>query len=365
MGLTDGLTVLLFSLAAIGLTLFAVLAWKKIYRPTFINFLLRLLIIVLCQVLVLISVGLEANRQNGFYESWNDIFGTSSNYSKSAATVGAAADINKSQLVNADKLSQGSVLLRDVITGKQSHVSNVVYMDLPSAAVSDISKKIPLDPKRYRVVEFLTGFPSQPLMWVKTLSLDKVLARYNQEHVGHEIIGIIPQVNIAGHYDLECMNLPGKRPAAETWLTQDMHSYLATRLGMQDSKWGVMGVSTGAWCAAMLSMRHPELYSAAASIAGYYRPALPAADPTALQNEMNAAYDLAKSEASLRKTQNLYITASLGDRYSITETRRFLAEKHPHLAVTYRELKSGGHHAQVWAPLLPDALTWLERTISA
>jgi pimeloyl-ACP methyl ester carboxylesterase len=201
-------------------------------------------------------------------------------------------------------------------------------------------------------------------MWVKTLSLDKVLARYNQQHLGHEIIGIIPQVNIAGHYDLECMNLPGKRPAAETWLSSDMHSYLSTRLGMHDSKWGVMGVSTGAWCAAMLSIRHPELYSAAASIAGYYRPALPAADPTALQNEMSAKYDLSKAEASLTMTQNLYITASLGDRYSILETKRFLSMKHPHMAVTYKELKSGGHHSQVWVKLVPDALVWLERNIS-
>jgi pimeloyl-ACP methyl ester carboxylesterase len=354
----------LFSAAAIGLTLFALVAWKKIYRPTFFNFLLRLLIIVLCQVLVLISVGLEVNRQNGFYESWNDLFGTSSSYSRSSITAGSMATITQSQLAQSDKAILNSVLLRDVITGQHSHVSNVVYLDLPAAAVADIKKKIPLDPKRFRVVEFLTGFPSQPLMWVKALALDKVLATYNQRHVGQEIIGIIPQVNIAGHYDLECMNLPGKRPAAETWLSSDMHSYLSTRLGMHDSKWGVMGVSTGAWCAAMLSIRHPELYSAAASIAGYYRPALPAADPTALQNEMSAKYDLSKAEASLTMTQNLYITASLGDRYSILETKRFLSMKHPHMAVTYKELKSGGHHSQVWVKLVPDALVWLERNIS-
>ena len=364
MGISDRLTVVLFSAAAIGLTLFALVAWKKIYRPTFFNFLLRLLIIVLCQLLVLISVGLEVNRQNGFYESWNDLFGTSSSYSRSSITAGSMATITQSQLAQSDKAILNSVLLRDVITGQHSHVSNVVYLDLPAAAVADIKKKIPLDPKRYRVVEFLTGFPSQPLMWVKTLSLDKVLARYNQQHLGHEIIGIIPQVNIAGHYDLECMNLPGKRPAAETWLSSDMHSYLSTRLGMHDSKWGVMGVSTGAWCAAMLSIRHPELYSAAASIAGYYRPALPAADPTALQNEMSAKYNLSKAEASLTMTQNLYITASLGDRYSILETKRFLSMKHPHMAVTYKELKSGGHHSQVWVKLVPDALVWLERNIS-
>lgn len=364
MGISDLLTVVLFSAAAIGLTLFALVAWKKIYRPTFFNFLLRLLIIVLCQVLVLISVGLEVNRQNGFYESWNDLFGTSSSYSRSSITAGSMATITQSQLAQSDKATLNSVLLRDVITGQYSHVSNVVYLDLPAAAVADIKKKIPLDPKRFRVVEFLTGFPSQPLMWVKALALDKVLATYNQRHVGQEIIGIIPQVNIAGHYDLECMNFPGTRPPAETWLSSDMHSYLDTRLGMHNSKWGVMGVSTGAWCAAMLSIRHPDLYAAAASIAGYYRPALPAADSLVLQNEMGAKYDLVKAESSLKKTQPIYLTASLGDPYSISETRKFLKEKHPHLAITFKELTSGGHHSQVWAPLVPDALTWLERNIA-
>ena len=364
MGLTDGLTLALFSCAAIGLTLFAVVKWEKIYRRTFSNFLLRLLIIVLCQVLVLISIGLEVNRANGFYESWNDVFGTSSNYSKTATTAGSMATITKSELAHADKRSLNSLLVRDVITGKQSHVSNVVYLDLPAAAVSNIEKKIPLDPHRYRVVEFLSGFPSQPLMWVKALSIDKVLATYNQSHVGHEVIGVIPQVNIAGHYDLECMNLPGKRPAAEIWLSSDLHSYLSTRLGMHDTKWGVMGVSTGAWCAAMLSIRHPELYAASASIAGYYIPALPATDSIALQNEMNARYDLAKSEVLLKKVQPLYITASDGDSYSIYETRKFLAKHHPHLAITYKEFKSGGHHSEVWVPQVPLALAWLQRNIS-
>jgi len=364
MGLTDFSTLSLFSFSTIGLTLWAVLAWKKIYRATFTNFLLRLLIIVLCQVLVLISVGLEVNRQNGFYESWNDVFGTTSNYGKTATTAGSMATITQSEFARANQRSSKSMLVRDVITGQQSHVSNVVYLDLPATAVTSIERKIPLDPQRYRVVEFLTGFPSQPLMWIKALSIDKVLAAYNQSHVGHEVIGIIPQVNIAGHYDLECMNLPGTRPRAETWLSSDMHSYLSARLGMLDSKWGVMGVSTGGWCAAMLSLRHPELYSAAVSIAGYYRAALPATDPFALQNEMEAKYDLAKAEESLKKVQPLYITASDGDAYSIYETRKFLAKTHPHLAITFEEIKSGGHHSGIWVPQLPLALAWLQRNIS-
>lgn len=364
MGLTDGLTLALFSITAVGLTLFAVIYWGKIYRRTFLNLLLRLLIILLCQALALVSIGLEVNRSNGFYESWNDLFGTSSNYSQSSTTAGSKALITGKELRKADKLPLQSRLVRDVITGSQSQVPNVVYLDLPKSAVDDINAKTALDPKRYRVIEFLTGFPSQPLMWVKVLKIDHDLALYNQQHVGREIIGIFPEVNLAGHYDLECMNLPGTRPPAETWLSTDMHSYLATRLGMPDSRWGIMGVSTGGWCAAMLSVRHPDLYSAAASIAGYYRPALPLTDPIALQNEMIKKYDFDKAEAALTQIQKLYITASLGDVYSIRETKKFLAKKHPNLTITYKELPSGGHNARVWISLIPGALDWLQRNIA-
>lgn len=364
MGLTDGLTLFVSSFFAVSLTLFVVIYWKKIYRRTFSNLIMRLLIIVLCQALALVSIGLQVNRSNGFYESWNDLFGTSSNYSSNATTTGSMAKITKAELAKADKLPFHSKLVRDVITGLKSQVSNVVYIDLPQTAVSEIAHKIPLDSNRYRVVEFLTGFPSQPLMWVKVLKIDRVLAMYNQSHVGNEIIGVFAEINLAGHYDLECMNLPNGRPAAETWLSTDMHSYLSTRLGMTDSRWGIMGVSTGGWCAAMLSMRHPDLYSAAASIAGYYRPALPRTDPIALQNEMIKKYDFDKAEALLTQKQKLYITASLGDIYSIRETKKFLAKQHPNLAITYKELPSGGHNAGVWISLIPGALDWLQRNIA-
>jgi S-formylglutathione hydrolase FrmB len=201
-------------------------------------------------------------------------------------------------------------------------------------------------------------------MWVKVLRIDKELARYNETHVGHELIGLFPQINVAGKYDLECMNLPGAEPAAETWLSSDMHSYLDARLGIKESRWGIMGVSTGGWCATMLSMRHPDLYSAAVSIAGYYRPALPLTDPIKLQLAMDKKYDLTRPEAALKKTLPIYITASVGDKYSIRETRKFLAKPHPNLGITYKELPSGGHNSRVWVSLIPDAVDWLQRNVA-
>jgi len=363
MGLTDALTFYLFSALALSSTLLTLIFWKNIYTPKFPNFVLRFFIIILCQILTIVSIGLGINRNQGFYESWGDLFGTGSLITASATI--SPILITDKEISKGEKLSSQSVLIRDVIEGKESKVANVVYLDLPSAAIDEIKKKLPLDTQRFHVVQFLTGFPSQPYMWLQVLKIDETLAFYNASHIGHEIIGVFPQINISGSYDLECMNLPNGKPAAETWLSTDMHNYVQQRLGILPSRWGVMGVSTGGWCAAMLSMRHPELFSAAVSIAGYYRPALPLTYPIELQKSMDTEYDLDTAEAALTSTLSLYITASLGDKYSIKETWKFLAKQHGHLAITYKELSSGGHNSRVWISLIPGAVEWLGQNITS
>ena len=363
MGLTDAVTIYLctaFALIAIFLVL---IFWKFLFRPKFHNFILRLFILILCQILTLGSIGLWMNRSQGFYESWSDLLGTSPSMSSTAMI--SPTLISKKELAQGEKLTSNSLLIRDVIIGKESKVANVVYLDLPSEAINELNNNSQLDSQRFRIVQFLTGFPSQPIMWVKVLKIDQALANYNKNHIGHEIIGVIPQINIAGSYDLECMNLPNGKPAAETWLSTDLHNYVGQRLGILHQRWGVMGVSTGGWCAAMLSMRHPDFYSAAVSIAGYYRPALPLTYPTELQQAMRFEYNLDASESKLNTSLPLYLVASNGDKYSIKETRKFLAKRHNHLTITYKELSSGGHNARVWLSLIPDALEWLGRNISA
>lgn len=346
------------------MTFFLAIYWQRLYRRTLLNFFFRILLIALCQILAMVSVGLQVNRANGFFESWNDLFGTTSSYSSSSVTQLASERITKSELIKSQKLPYQARLVGNVITGEKSQVSNVVYLYLPRVAAQQISSGHGLSKNRYRVVEFLTGFPSQPEMWIKVLAIDQALALYNESHIGHELIGVIPQVNIAGRYDLECMNLPKGKPAAETWLSTDMQAYVDSKLGLPQSRWGVMGVSTGGWCSAMLSIKHPDLYSAAVSIAGYYRPALPLSDPKKLQEAMTKKYDLDKAESKLKSVQNIYITASRGDKYSIRETRKFLAKDHPKLKITYHELAIGGHNSRVWVSLVPSAIDWLQRNIS-
>ena len=359
MGLTDFSTLLIAILATLTVTLGTSLLWKRIFRKGFPNLFLRICILLLAQALALVAVGLAVNRANGFFETWSDVFGSGANYSSAAISSAQLPTLDEAQIGKGKKLSDGAVMISDVITGKSSAVSNIVHLYLPHSAVAQLSKKRALNSNQFKVVEFLTGFPSQPIMWFKVMQIEKELAGYNSTHRKAQIIGIFPQVNVAGNYDLECMNLPNGKPKAETWLAEDMHTYFAKRVGIVNSQWSIVGLSTGGWCSAMLTLKHPELFDKAVSIAGYYRSALPLSDPQSLQDWAKKNYALDKFEKLLPNKEKLYLVASLGDRYSIKETRKYLALKHPNLEIKYREIASGGHNPHVWVPSIKPALDWL------
>jgi hypothetical protein len=315
--------------------------------------------LILVQTLLIVSIGVGVNRSQGFYSSWNDLFGGTQDFTSTAIATASLKTFNSSDINRAQTTTGTLKIFKETITGAESQVSNLVYLVLPESAARTLENGGVLDPTKYQVTEFLTGFPSKPEMWFKALNIEKDIANFNSKH-SKEIIGVIPEINVAGQFDLECMNLPNGEPEADTWLTDDMKRYVDTRLGFKSKRWIVAGVSTGGWCSYMFAIKYPDKYSGALSIAGYYRPALPLKDPLELQKEMIKKYDVAKMEAALTSKVPLYVVASLGDTYSIRETKRFLAKTHPKLLIKYHEIASGGHNPRVWKSAIEPGLAWLE-----
>jgi len=356
--LTSGLTLVLIILCSLLLLFGTLLAWQKLYRRGFLNFTLRFLLLALVLSMSVSSIGVAINRSQGFYSSWSDLFGSTNSYSVAAIPAKNIKVLDSKFLKNAKPIGKDLYLLKEVITGKDSLVSNIVYLILPSQVVKLLKAGKTLNAADYQVTEFLTGFPSQPEMWFKALKIEDDISAYNATHP-RKIIGVIPEVNVAGTSDLECMNFGNGQPDAQTWLTSDMHSYLSLRLGIVDTKWVAAGVSTGAWCAAMFAIDQPNLYRGALSIAGYFRPALPLTDSIVLQDAMKKKYDVATMESKLVTPVPLYIVASLGDVYSIRETTRFLAKPHPLLDINYHEIATGGHNPRVWKSAILPGLEWI------
>ena len=349
---------LLLSLSLIAFVA-VILFWQKIFRKGIGNLIFRFFLLLVIQLLILVSIGVGINRSQGFYSSWTDLFGGTQDFTSKAIAADSLKPFSPGDIQKAETTAGSLKIFKEIITGTESQVSNVVYLVLPESAAKILESGEQLDPSKYQVTEFVTGFPSKPEMWFKALSIDKDIATFNSNHT-KEIIGVIPEINVAGQFDLECMNLPNGEPQAETWLTDDMKSYVDTRLGFKSQRWIVAGVSTGGWCSYMFAIRHPDKYAGALSIAGYYRPALPLKDPLELQKAMIKKYDVATMEAKLNTKTPLYVVASLGDTYSIRETTRFLAKKHPNLLIKYHEIATGGHNPRVWKSAIMPGLQWLE-----
>jgi len=358
--LNSDLTFWVFATLSGASLLFLLLFWRKLFKKGLVNLLFRFLLLALCQVLIISTLGIAINKRNGFYSSWGDLIGRTTDFAATAVASNQFITLDATILNGGERSFDGQVIIRDIVKGENSGVSNLVYIILPKSLVSRIESGLPINLKQTKVFEFLAGYPAQPEFWIRSLNIAKALSNSENANPGTSIIGVIPAVNIAGKQDLECMNFPNGGPQAETWLTTDLHAFVNNRLGIKNVRWGLIGVSTGGWCSAMLSIKHGDLFYGAVSIAGYYRPALAKKIDPAIRAHLNKVYAFPQLEDAMSGRINMLLIASKGDPYSFKETKKFRALVHPNIDYKYIEIPSGGHNARVWISQLGIALDWLK-----
>ena len=86
------------------------------------------------------------------------------------------------------------------------------------------------------------------------------------------VIRVIPTLNVALPRDVECTDVH-HGPRALTWLTTDVHALVMSTYRALPARqsWGVMGLSTGGYCAVKMLLARPSLYaSAVVALAGYF-----------------------------------------------------------------------------------------------
>lgn len=356
MGLTSIATevfLIVLTILAIALVLYF---WKKLASR---SVLLRLIILVLCQALAVTSVGVVINRDNGFYSSWQDLFGIKIDYSKTAVKYANLKVIDAKTLKKYPRTPDGQVIVKEIIRGRLSNVSGVVYFVLPKNQVDLVRRGQKIDLSQSKIVEFINGYPSGPETWFHSMNVAHEIALSDQVSGRKSIIAVIPTVNVDGSKDLECMNFPGGGTQAETWLSHDIHSYAVKRLGIPETKFSLLGVSTGGWCTAMLAIKHPNLFDGGVSISGYYAPAFNSGISNNDREYLTKKYDLSKLEQKLTNPIRLLLIASAQDEYSFSRTKRFIKAQHPMIISNYVEIPFGGHNNRVWKKELPRSFFWI------
>ena len=351
--------VIFWVITAIALVL-TVIFWHKFSTHNFRNVTARISIIIFIQVFAVASLGVTINRAGDFYDTWGDFFGTNKNLAKVAISPSTLSTITKVDVANADHLKDGGLVFKRVITGAFSGVSDYVYVAVsPSiAAQLETTTATPTIGTNYKVVELLPGYPGVPQTWIGTLQGIATMDRMEKAGQIPPTIAIIPAINVVRGLDTECLNIPGTSQV-ETWLSKDMKVFAQGFLGVDNRPWASFGYSTGGWCSAELSVRHPEQYNLAISLAGYFAPSFEAGINQRERNVLSQEYDIAKSVTAKPTTLKMLIIYSKRDKFSYASMNTFLGKVGNSLTTKLVEIPSGGHNIKVWKPFVQTGFQWL------
>jgi len=116
------------------------------------------------------------------------------------------------------------------------------------------------------VIMMLTGTPSMVSDWTRAAHADQIADDYAAAHHGWAPIMVFPDPNGSDLGDTECVDSP--QGNAETYLSEDVPAAVVKMFGAAPPHWAVAGLSEGGMCAALLTLRRPEVFSTFADFSG-------------------------------------------------------------------------------------------------
>ncbi|MEV4097337.1 alpha/beta hydrolase [Streptosporangium saharense] len=365
MGITAVELQVLLGLLAVAALVASVWAWPLLGGRTWRSVLGRVGVLAGNQVLTLAALGLVANAYFGFYGSWGDLLGTDDPAAPPIVTGGGLPAASGRPGHGVTEVGQVALppgtagrLEQVVIAGGETGISSPGYVYLPREY---FEKKYA--ERRFPVILALTGYPGDARNLITRLNLPATASRAVAAKRMPPTIMVLMRPTVVPPRDTECVDVPGG-PQVETYFTRDLRAAVAAsyRTGLDAQSWGVFGGSTGGYCALKMSMRHPEAFSAAVSLSGYFRTAI----------DMTTG-DLFGGSARLRDENDLMwrlrnlpvppvsvlVTSSEKGESDYADTRAFLALARDPMRAASLILPSGGHNFNTWNREIPQVLPWL------
>lgn len=262
----------------------------------------------------------------------------------------------------ARQAGQGAVVAVE-LPGTRSGIRRRAAVYLPDAYFDPTQTAV-----RFPVLEVLSGSPGSPAQTLKMLGLAHQLDTAIDQHRMAPTIVVVPDTNGSPVRDRECVDaVHGAQD--DTYLTADVQSWVGARLRAlpPGPGWALLGTSTGGYCAVNLVLRHPDRYTEAASLSGYYHALT---DPTTGDLFHGAAARRA-NDPTYRVTHlpvpplRLFLSAGTRERGPEHDLRAFAAALPPGTNVTTVVVPGFGHSFAAWAQVLPQALSWASAGLPA
>ena len=364
MRLTDASTSIAAIVLLAALTVTTLATWGQLDPFRWLRWPIRVAMLVSCQALAVGVAALWLNRTYDFFLSWSELFGQHP-MSQSRLAEHGSMDQQLAASVRRNYESQRGTVVSIFVPGVHSGLRGAqasVYLPAAYGDPAYASRSFP-------VVELIPGYPGSPLSWVARLHIAAILD--NEMQVGNTVpfIAVMPTSNVSMPRDTECVNVVGG-PQVDTYLTEDVRAAVesAFRADSNGQQWGVMGYSTGGYCAANLAMRHPAEFHVAVSLSGYdraprdYQTGDLFRGSTLLANLNDVAW---RAEHLASPDINILLFSTMQEPAVVRDVRRFERAARPPLHVWEVTLPRGGHNGVVWTSEMPTAFGWMSRYLAS
>ncbi|WP_069738722.1 MULTISPECIES: esterase family protein [unclassified Streptomyces] len=369
MGLTS--TAVLAVVAALAVALFAATVglWPRLGRPGAAAVSGRIGLLLATQLTLFAAVGLAANNAFLFYGSWADLFGrqqdlgvvtdhvdgeTDAAGSRHMARVG----IQHPDVPGGRVPSVGGRIDKVVISGRRSGIESPAYVYLPPEYFRAAHAG-----RTFPAAVVLTGYPGTAENLLKGLRYPQTAHDLVKAGKARPMILVMLRPTVAPPRDTECVDIPGG-PQTETFFAKDLPEAVtgSYRAGKEARDWGIIGNSTGGYCALKIGLHHPDRYAASAGLSAYYKAA---EDPTtgdlfhgkqALRDRADLLWTLENRPPS---GGSFLVTTSRQGEDNLGSTMKFIEKVKAPAKVSSIVLDSGGHNFTTWRREIPPALQWL------
>ncbi|MFF2849828.1 alpha/beta hydrolase [Streptomyces sp. NPDC058001] len=367
MGLTSNKVLALTAVLAVVLFFGTIWIWPRLARSTWRAVIGRAGLLLATQFMIFATIGVAANQAFGFYASWADLFGQEKGQGVvtdyGSTRTHAPLRLSGTQTVNVSGGASpdvgGQIHQVDII-GPVSHIATPAYVYLPPEYFQPKYQN-----RKFPAATILTGYPGTASALIKGLQYPQTAHQLAEAGQMPPMILVMLRPTVAPPRDTECVDVPNG-PQSETFFAKDLPDVVSShyRVDRRPGSWGIIGDSTGGYCALKLALHHPEVYAAAVGLSPYYQAA---SDPT--------TGDLFQGNQDLRNRANLMwfmqnmppprtsllVTTSKQGEHSYGDTMKFidLVRSKPPTRIASIVLDSGGHNFNTWRREIPPAMEWM------